>query len=143
MLIVSAYTKSFGSAKSYPQATYWVYLSHKQQRYTRVVRHKIFFLSICWPGSLLRKEEHPSPAYPTLYVMTPRASSFAGFSNHIGKQANGGLFSGFLNTYQGGNVFAVGGFANIATGDVKGAQFAGFANIAKAVNGLQFFWFYQ
>jgi len=62
----------------------------------------------------------------------------AGLSNHIGKQANGGLFSGFLNTYQGGNVFALGGFANVATGDVKGAQFAGFANMAKSVNGLQF-----
>lgn len=63
---------------------------------------------------------------------------FAGFSNHIGKQANGGLFSGFLNTYQGGNVFAVGGFANISTGDIKGTQFSGFANIAKAVKGVQF-----
>lgn len=63
---------------------------------------------------------------------------FAGLSNHIGKQANGGLFSGFLNTYQGGNVFAVGGFANVATGNVKGGQFAGFANIAKSVKGPQF-----
>lgn len=63
---------------------------------------------------------------------------FAGFSNHIGKQANGGLFSGFMNTYQGGNVFAVGGFANVATADVKGGQFAGFANIAGSVKGLQF-----
>jgi hypothetical protein len=76
----------------------------------------------------------------------------AGFSNHIGKQANGGLFSGFINTYKGGNVFALGGFANIAHGDVKGAQctgflnysgnntgtqFAGFINKAKDVNGAQ------
>jgi hypothetical protein len=63
---------------------------------------------------------------------------FAGLSNHIGKQAHGGLFAGLLNTYGGGEAFAVAGFGNFAAGNVKGAQFAGFANIAKEVTGAQF-----
>ncbi|ACU04143.1 hypothetical protein [Pedobacter heparinus] len=63
---------------------------------------------------------------------------FAAFSNHIGKQVEGGLFAGFLNTYAGGDAFAVAGFSNVATADVKGAQFAGFANVSKSVKGAQF-----
>jgi hypothetical protein len=62
----------------------------------------------------------------------------AGFSNHIGKQANGGLFSGFLNMYKGGQVFALGGFANISPGNIKGAQLSGFMNLAGHIKGSQF-----
>ncbi|WEK21183.1 MAG: hypothetical protein P0Y49_08520 [Candidatus Pedobacter colombiensis] len=61
---------------------------------------------------------------------------FAGISNHVAKQTNGGLFSGFLNTYGGGNVCAVAGFANI-TNDVKGIQIAGFINKAANITGPQ------
>lgn len=80
--------------------------------------------------------------------------SFAGFSNHIGKQANGALFAGFLNTYRSAKGSQFAGFANLAQknvegaqfagfinttgGDMKGAQFAGFSNIARNISASQF-----
>ncbi|TCC84164.1 hypothetical protein [Pedobacter hiemivivus] len=60
----------------------------------------------------------------------------AGISNHVTKQANGALFAGFLNTYGGGDVAAIAGFANL-TKDVKGLQAAGFINKAAHINGTQ------
>jgi hypothetical protein len=137
MLIVSAYTKSFGQQKAthklhigfiYPISSNGTHASLDTNNFSF---HLLAGVSASERGASFA-------GLSNIVRNDTKGFQFAGFSNHIGKQANGGLFSGFLNTYQGGNVFAVGGFANIATGDVKGAQFAGFANIAKAVNGLQF-----
>lgn len=60
----------------------------------------------------------------------------AGVSNHVAKQAKGVLVAGLLNSYGGGDVAAISGFANL-TKDVKGLQVAGFINKATNIKGTQ------
>jgi hypothetical protein len=79
--------------------------------------------------------------------------AFAGFSNHVGKHAEGILFAGFGNTYRSARGLQFAGFSNVAadsvnggqfagflnrSGNAKGIQAAGFTNVAKAVTGSQF-----